>query len=128
MPENHKLYSEWNSERFLHWAGNIGPSTREVIEKNFASYRVEEQAYRGCLSLLKLADKYSTERLENACKVALKHIPIPRYRNIRLIIEAGQDLKESEKNTKNEKVNSTHLSLSRFYFLIIAINYNKKCY
>ena len=34
MPENHRLYSEWNSERFLHWAGNIGSSTREVIEKN----------------------------------------------------------------------------------------------
>ena len=51
MPENHKLYSEWNSERFLHWAGNIGSSTREVIEKIFTSYRVEEQAYRGCLSL-----------------------------------------------------------------------------
>lgn len=39
MPENHKLYSEWNSECFLHWAGNIGSSTREVIEKIFASYR-----------------------------------------------------------------------------------------
>ena len=97
MSENHKLYSEWNSECFLHWAGNIVLYTREVIEKIFASYRVEEQAYRGCLSLLKLADKYSTERLENAYKVALRHIPIPRYRNIRLIIEAGQDLKESEK-------------------------------
>lgn len=97
MSENHKLYSEWNSERFLHWAGNIGPSTREVIEKIFTSYRVEEQAYRGCLSLLKLADKYSTERLENACRVDLKHISSPRYKNMRLIIEAGQDLKKSEK-------------------------------
>lgn len=120
MPENHKLYSEWNSERFLHWAGNVGPSTREVIEKIFASYRVEEQAYRGCLSLLKLADKYSTERLENACKVALKHIPIPRYRNIRLIIEAGQDLKESEEKTETpfskDPVNRyTHLRVASYY-------------
>ena len=101
-------------------AGNIGPSTREVIEKIFASYRVEEQAYRGCLSLLKLADKYSTERLENACKVALKHIPIPRYRNIRLIIEAGQDLKESEKKTdkpfSKDPVNRyTHLRGASYY-------------
>ena len=120
MPENHRLYSEWNSERFLHWAGNIGPSTREVIEKIFASYRVEEQAYRGCLSLLKLADKYSTERLENACKVALKHIPIPRYRNIRLIMEAGQDLKESEEKTETpfskDPVNRyTHLRGAFYY-------------
>ena len=70
--------------------------------------------------LLKLADKYSTERLENACKVALKHIPIPRYRNIRLIIEVGQDLKESEKKTKTpfskDPVNRyTHLRGASYY-------------
>lgn len=56
---------------------------------------MEEQAYKGCLSLLKLADKYSTERLENACSLALIRIPSPRYKNIRLILEAGQDKKES---------------------------------
>ena len=50
---------------------SIGPSTKEVVDKLFASYKVEEQAYRGCLSLLKLADKYSAERLENACREAL---------------------------------------------------------
>ena len=71
MPSNHKLYGEWNKERFCHWAANIGPSAKEVVDKLFASYRVEEQAYRGCLSLLKLADKYSAERLENACREAL---------------------------------------------------------
>ena len=91
MPSNHKLYGEWNKERFCHWAANIGPSAKEVVDKLFASYRVEEQAYRGCLSLLKLADKYSAERLENACREALVHLVNPRYKNIRLILEAGQD-------------------------------------
>jgi transposase len=91
MPVNHQLYSEWNKDRFLHWAETIGPSTKEVVTKIFSSYRVEEQAYKGCLSLLKLADKYSAERLEKACRTALVHIPSPRYRNIRLILEAGQD-------------------------------------
>jgi len=93
MPPNHQLYSEWNADRFLKWAGDIGLSTREVVEKIFSSYRVEEQAYKGCLALLKLADKYPAERLENACKLALSHIPNPRYKNIRLILEAGQDKK-----------------------------------
>ena len=91
MPAGHQLYGDWNSARFKRWADSVGSSTREVIDKMFASYRVEEQAYKGCLSLLKLADKYSTARLENACKVALTHIPSPRYKNIRLILEAGQD-------------------------------------
>lgn len=94
MPANHQLYSEWDSERFLKWAAGIGDSTKEVVQKLFDSYRVEEQAYKGCLSLLKLADKYSPERLENACRIALIRIPNPRYKNIRLILESGQDKKD----------------------------------
>ncbi|WP_042315713.1 hypothetical protein [Desulfofarcimen acetoxidans] len=63
------------------------------MQKLFDSYRVEEQAYKGCLSLLKLADKYSPQLLENACRIALIRIPNPRYKNIRLILESGQDKK-----------------------------------
>lgn len=90
MPANHQLYSEWDRDRFLKWAAGIGEATRQVIQKMFDSYRVEEQAYKGCLSLLKLADKYTPERLEQACRTALERIPHPRYKNIRLILEAGQ--------------------------------------
>ena len=117
MPENHQLYSEWNSDRFKRWAANIGPSAKEVVDKMFASYRVEEQAYKGCLSLLKLADKYSASRLENACAVALIHLPNPRYKNIRLILEAGQDLpKEKPKETEQDSVNRhTHLRGASYY-------------
>lgn len=96
MPANHQFYSQWDSERFLKWASSIGSSTMQVVQRQFESYRVEEQAYKGCLSLLKLADKYSPERLENACHVALERIPSPRYKNIRLILEAGQDKKAIE--------------------------------
>jgi len=91
MPANHKLYSEWDSVRFLKWASSIGNSTKQVVQKILDSYRVEEQAYKGCLSLLKLADKYKPERLEQACAVALTRIPSPRYKNIRLILESGND-------------------------------------
>lgn len=89
MPANHQLYSEWDSARFLNWASGIGSSTKQVVQKMFDSYRVEEQAYKGCLSLLKLADKYTPARLEQACKTALERIPSPRYKNIRLILESG---------------------------------------
>ena len=111
-------YSEWDSGRFKRWAENIGPYTKEVVDKIFASYRVEEQAYKGCLSLLKLADKYSSNRLENACAVALTHIPSPRYKNIRLILEAGQDLpkKDSPKEETEDTVNKyTHLRGPEYY-------------
>ena len=104
MPINHQLYSEWDAKRFLKWAESIGPATKETVQKLLDSYRVEEQAYKGCLSLLKLADKYTTERLERACKIALLHIPSPRYKNIRLILESGQD-KSPDKSAKPDKPN-----------------------
>jgi hypothetical protein len=80
--------------------------TKETVQRFLDSYRVEEQAYKGCLSLLKLADKYSVERLEQACKIALTHIPSPRYKNIRLILESGQD-KSPDKSAKPDKSNDS---------------------
>lgn len=90
MPKNHQLF-QWNKERFINWASSIGPSTVEFINLMFSRYRVEEQAYKGCLSILKLADKYSRVRLENACKLALSRLSNPTYKNIKLILESGQD-------------------------------------
>jgi transposase len=108
IPANHQLYSEWDSARFLKWAAGIGDSTKEVVQKLFDSYRVEEQAYKGCLSLLKLADQYSPERLENACRIALIRIPSPRYKNIRLILEAGQDKKRDETSQSRSSLSASN--------------------
>ena len=118
MPREHRLYSEWNKERFIHWAESIGPATLEVVEKLFTTYRVEEQAYKGCLSLLKLADKYTSDRVEGACKVALAHIPNPRYKNISLILKAGQDLPATKQRpeTATDDINQyTHLRGAAYY-------------
>jgi len=114
MPENHKLY-EWNKDRFLMWAKNIGESTYEVIDRHIHRYHVEEQSYKGCISILKLSDKYTAMRLENACKLALEHIPNPTYKNIRLILEAGQDIKDNS-TVKNEQSNDHALIRGASYY------------
>ena len=95
MPENHQLFT-WNGERFKRWAAEIGPHTYQVIESLLNRYKVEEQAYKGCLSLLKLSDKYTATRLENACALAIAHVSKPGYKNIRLILQSGQDMKEKQ--------------------------------
>ena len=53
--------------------------------------RVEQQAYRSCMGLLKLADKYSVERLEAACEKALSYTASPSYKSIKNILATGQD-------------------------------------
>lgn len=78
--------------------------TVKKIEKHIHRYRVEEQSYKGCMSILKLADKYTAQRLENACAIALEHIPNPTYKNIRLILEAGQDEMISKENEDDTSI------------------------
>ena len=113
MPINHQLYSEWDKARFLKWASGIGEATHQVIHGIFDSYRIEEQAYKGCLSLLKLADKYTPERLEHACKAALERIPSPRYKNIRLILESGNDKAAGPSNQSSEAIHDESYALVR---------------
>lgn len=95
MPPNHQQYVKWNSEHFIKWATKIGSSTETVIRAILAGYKVEQQGYKACMGLLKLADKYSAERLENACKKALTYTPRPSLKNVQAILTSGQDKIES---------------------------------
>ena len=75
MPADHQKYLEWNGDRFRKWAERIGTNTCKAVHAILASQRVEQQSYRSCMGLLKLADKYSAERLEAACR---KRFPTQR--------------------------------------------------
>ena len=85
MPEEHQKYLEWDGDRFRKWAGQIGIDTYQVVDAILTSKRVEQQTYRSCMGLLKLADKYSVERLEAACKKALSYTANPSYKSIKNI-------------------------------------------
>ena len=91
MPENHQKYLEWTSDRFRKWAEKIGPSTLKTIEAILSSYSVEQQAYRSCRGLLKLADSYSKAKLEAACEKALSYTAKPSYKSVKNILAAKAD-------------------------------------
>ena len=91
MPEDHQKYLEWNGDRFRKWAERIGTNTYKVINAILTAKRVEQQSYKGCMGLLKLADKYTVERLEAACEKALTYTATPSYKSIKNILTTGQD-------------------------------------
>ncbi len=91
MPPDHKKYVAWNGNRFIAWASKIGPNTEIVIKAILSSYKVEQQGYKSCLALLKLADKYSVQRLEKACTKALTYTPQPSFKHVKTILASGQD-------------------------------------
>lgn len=108
MPEHHQKYLEWDADRFITWAQQVGESTTAVIRSILASCRVEQQGYRSCLALLKSADKYSVQRLESACKRALTYTPNPGYKTVQTILKNGSDKISNESEPKKKNQSSEH--------------------
>ena len=57
--------------------------------KPFAMERLDEQAVDPALAVLRLSKRYSAQRLENACSLALRSVASPRYAHIGPILESG---------------------------------------
>ncbi len=96
MPPAHRQYAAWDGDRFRKWATKIGAGVAEVVRLMLSAHKVEQQGYKSCLALLRLADKYSAERLEAACGRALSLTASPSYKGITAILRSGQDRIQNE--------------------------------
>jgi transposase len=67
----HRAHMSWTPERLIHWAQSIGVATAALVARLLQARKHPEHAYRSCLGLLGLAKRYTKERLEAACAVAL---------------------------------------------------------
>ena len=101
MPLDHQAYIQWNGDRFVNWAKQIGPNTEITVKTILSSHKIEQQAYKSCLGLIKLADKYSVTRVEAACQRALTFTPLPSYKSVKAILVTGQD-KIAEEPTQSK--------------------------
>jgi transposase len=74
MPAEHRFYAEWSPQRFCRWAKSIGEDVEQVIEKVLKSRKHPEQAFRVCLGILSLAEKYAdiipAQNCSNTCNCA----------------------------------------------------------
>ena len=104
MPEDHQKYLEWNGDRFRRWADQIGANTRKVVDGILTSNRIEQQSYRSCMGLLKLADKYSSRRLEQACERALAYSSRPSYKSIKNLLSASTQDTETDNVSETEEL------------------------
>ena len=103
MPPNHQQYIQWDDEKFKEQAMKIGANTAFVVANILAGYKVEKQGYKSCMALLKLADKYTPERLEAACAKALSYTPRPNYKNIQTILKSNHDKIASDSSDVTDK-------------------------
>lgn len=90
MPPADQKYLEWSPERITRWTQTIGPHTIQLVHAILDSRQHPEQAYRSCLDLLHLGDRYGQERLEAACRRALP-AGIHSYKGVKNILDAKLD-------------------------------------
>ena len=73
-----------------------------MVNAILTSKRVEQQTYRSCMGLLKLAEKYSDTLLETACKKALSYTSSPSYKSIKnILVTSSKKLKSEADHTES---------------------------
>lgn len=89
-PSAHRYYAEWSPPRLIRWAEKIGPQTATLVRAIIERRPHPEQGFRSSLGILRLAARYSPERLEGACGRALA-ISALSYRSVHSILKANLD-------------------------------------
>lgn len=87
MPVKHQKYLLYNKDDFIIWAQKIGGNTEEVIRYFLEAGREPGQGYKSCVSLMKIAKRYSDQELEDACGRILAYTFQPNVRNISTILK-----------------------------------------
>jgi len=74
----------------VHWAETIGPNTARLFERIMNDKPHPEMGYRGCLGIIRLAGKYSPQRVEAAAERALL-TGACRYKSVESILRNSLD-------------------------------------
>ena len=117
MPKSHQRYLDWTPSRIIRWAGENGPNTQKLITHVLETRPHPEQGFRSCLGIMRLAKRYSPERLEAACTRAIV-IRGYSYKSVESILKNGLDQQpllfgQGEKLTK--PVNHPNIRGKQYY-------------
>lgn len=90
MPPAHQAVADWTPERFQRWARTVGPETERLILAVLERYPHPALAYRSCLGILRLAERYEPSRLERAAERSLA-FGGASYKSVSHVLAAGLD-------------------------------------
>lgn len=97
MPPNHQKAREingWSREDLLTQAARLGEPVVKAAELILSSNNYEVQNYKSCHAMMMLAKKYSTQRLQAACRRALLGTRVT-YTMIKNILQTGLDKQQT---------------------------------
>jgi transposase len=89
-PKSHQAHLEWTPSRMVNWAEQIGPNTARLFERILAEKPHPEMGYRSCLGIIRLAEEYSSTRMEAAADRAIR-TGACRYKSVKSILKNSLD-------------------------------------
>lgn len=95
MPRSHRMHAEWTPSKIVAWAATVGPHTATMVERILETRPHPEQGFKSCLGLLRLKDSFPSERIERACRRALRARTYSR-KSVLLILKKNLDNIELE--------------------------------
>lgn len=110
LPPEHLAYKRRDPQWCLAQADNVGTACRALIERLFANRVLEN--LRAAQSVIALAKRFGTLRLEAACHRALT-FDDPRYRTVKTILDNGIDL-ETLDEPAFDRLASSYTGAGRF--------------
>lgn len=102
-PAHHRFQLEWTPERLISWAGDISIHTRSLVTSLLERAEYPEQAFRSCVGVINLSKKYSIERLDRACRMAL-HEGTVSYQAVKRILEKERDIVAAKDDGKQPEL------------------------
>ena len=116
MPQEHQRYLAYNAKDFKTWAMSVGPMTEKAVYHFLDSGKALEQGYKACASLMKLGERYSKERLENACGRVLAFTTTPSVRNISSLLKNEKALPDLLQPEQPKNINRYGITRGAAYF------------
>ena len=113
MPPAHRSMAEWTPERITRWAEKIGPRAAQVVAEIMRSKDHPEQGFNAALGVIRLADRFTPARLEQACLRSLA-IGSPSYKTLKTMLTNRMESAEhtsTESSSQPTPPHSEQLSL-----------------
>ena len=114
MPKAHQKHLQWTPSRIIDWAGKTGPFTQRLVTQIMQRRSHPEQGFRSCLGVMRLAKRYSPQRLEKACERAVA-IGAYAYKNVESILKTGLDRQSPAPSVKGRAAVHPNIRGSRYY-------------
>jgi transposase len=104
LPPHHRHFAEQRAmtgEDYLRQARDIGPNCEATVQSILKTKTFHEQAFNSCTGIIRLAAKFTPQRLENACARANK-AKAATYTIVRNILRNNLDMAvQAEEGTRD---------------------------